>query len=139
MSTATLNFTRAQREMTLVREFAAPSELVFASLTEPERLARWLSGPDEWQLIDCQSDAHVGGSYRFVWRNALSEQLTIRGEYLEIEPPSRLVFTQRVERDDLAYDAIITLSLSDRSGRARLEQTFRWISPRAVAGARRIS
>jgi uncharacterized protein YndB with AHSA1/START domain len=61
----------------------APPDEVFRYLTEPDRYVRW-------QGIKADLDPRPGGIYR-VW---MDETGTIaRGEFVEVDPPHRLVFT----------------------------------------------
>ena len=55
---------------------------VFGFLTDAERYVRW-------QGVKAELDPRPGGLYR-VWMDAGT---VARGEYVEIDPPRRLVFT----------------------------------------------
>lgn len=66
---------------------AAP-EAVFPYLTEPERYARW-------QGVRAELDPRPGGIYR-VW---MATGTVAVGEYVEVEPPRRVVFTWGWEGD----------------------------------------
>jgi uncharacterized protein YndB with AHSA1/START domain len=74
------------------RAFNAPARLVFATWTEPEHLRRW-RGPRGFELVACEVDLRVGGSYRFVHRAPDGSRHVFYGQYLEIERPTRLVST----------------------------------------------
>jgi len=86
------------REITLTRLIYAPRELVFQAWTDPAHLARWF-GPEGFTVSECRVDARVGGKWRLTMR--ANDELAARvgrdhpagGEYLEVEKPSRLVFT----------------------------------------------
>jgi uncharacterized protein YndB with AHSA1/START domain len=82
-------------EMTIVRTFAAPRELVFDCLTKAEHLARWW-GPREFDAPVCESDPRPGGKIRIDMRGPEPYGTSpIHGEYLEVERPSRLRFVLR--------------------------------------------
>jgi uncharacterized protein YndB with AHSA1/START domain len=74
------------------RAFNAPARLVFETWTEPEHLRRW-RGPRGFELVTCEVDLRVGGRYRFVHRAPDGSRHVFRGQYLEIERPTRLVST----------------------------------------------
>jgi uncharacterized protein YndB with AHSA1/START domain len=74
------------------RAFNAPARLVFAAWTEPEHLRHW-RGPRGFELVACEVDLRVGGSYRFVHRAPDGSRHVFHGRHLEIERPSRLVST----------------------------------------------
>ena len=86
------------REITLTRPIPAPRELVFQAWTNAAHLARWF-GPEGFTVSECRVDASVGGKWRLTMR--AYDELAARvgrdhpagGEYLEVEKPSRLVFT----------------------------------------------
>jgi uncharacterized protein YndB with AHSA1/START domain len=61
---------------------AARPETVFAFFTDPEKMVRWKGSKAEL-------DAHPGGIYRV----EISRQTIVRGEYVEVDPPARVVFT----------------------------------------------
>ena len=67
---------------------AAAPEAVFPYLTDPERYARW-------QGVRAELDPQPGGVYR-VWMDTGTVAV---GEYVEVEPPRRVVFTWGWEGD----------------------------------------
>lgn len=69
----------------------APRETVFAYFTDAKRLLEWMG-------TSVEVDARPGGQIRIV-PNAVD---VIRGEYLELTPPSRIVFTWGFEGDGQA-------------------------------------
>jgi uncharacterized protein YndB with AHSA1/START domain len=74
------------------RPFNAPARLVFEAWTVPEHLLHW-RGPRGLEFVVCEVDLRVGGGYRFVHRAPDGSQHVFRGQYREIEWPSRLVST----------------------------------------------
>jgi uncharacterized protein YndB with AHSA1/START domain len=82
-------------EMTIVRTFAAPPELVFDCMTKAEHLARWW-GPRGFDAPVCESDARPGGKIRIDMRGPEPFGTNaVYGEYLEVERPNRLRFVLR--------------------------------------------
>lgn len=75
------------------RTFAAPIERVFAMWTDPEHLARWLP-PAGTELRFVRSRIAVGHSTLFTISGAHGA-MHVRAEYLAIEPPTRIVYTQQ--------------------------------------------
>jgi uncharacterized protein YndB with AHSA1/START domain len=67
----------------------APPEAVFPFLTEPDKIVRWKG-------VDAIVEAAPGGVYRV---NVTGEKHAV-GEYLEIDPPRRVVFTWGWEGDE---------------------------------------
>ena len=74
--------TQAANVVELTVRLEAPPDEVFVFLTDAERYVRW-------QGVKAELDPRPGGVYR-VWMDA---DTIARGEYVEIDPPRRLVFT----------------------------------------------
>lgn len=74
------------------RAFQAPARLVFSAWTEPAHLRQWRV-PRGFELVVCEVDLRVGGSYYFVHRAPDGSEHAFRGQYLQIERPGRLSST----------------------------------------------
>jgi uncharacterized protein YndB with AHSA1/START domain len=79
-----------QPVITFRRLVKATPELVFRMYTEPEHLRHWW-GPRHLDVVVCEVDLRVGGTYRFVHRAPDGQEFSFRGEYHVIEAPRRLV------------------------------------------------
>jgi uncharacterized protein YndB with AHSA1/START domain len=77
----------------LERTFDAPAQAVFDAWTSAEVLRRWWPAASDWETPVAEVDVRVGGSLRIVMRSPGGEEFGGSGEYLEITPPARLVFT----------------------------------------------
>jgi uncharacterized protein YndB with AHSA1/START domain len=76
------------------RTFAAPAQRVFDAWTSPEVLRRWWHAEHDWETTLAEVDLRVGGAVRIVMRDpAKDAEYGGGGQYLEIDPPRRLVFT----------------------------------------------
>ena len=82
---------QGEREVVMSRAFQAPRQLVWEALSKPEHLRRWWGSCGDGMTV-CESDFRVGGAWRFVVSGPRGED-GFRGEYREIEEPSRLVQT----------------------------------------------
>jgi uncharacterized protein YndB with AHSA1/START domain len=71
------------------RRLAAPAAEVFRWWTEADRLCEWMSPVG---TVEAQVDLRVGGALRIVMRGG-GTVIEHSGEYIEIDPPRRLVFT----------------------------------------------
>lgn len=80
--------------LTLVRTIAARPSIVFETITTPEGVACWWS-PDAGPVLIAECDARVGGRFRVRFRMLDGSEHEAVGEYLEIDPPSRLAMSWR--------------------------------------------
>jgi len=85
--------TRA-RVLTYTRTFGAPGELVWKAWTVPGFLGRWW-GPKVFTAPIIRIDLREGGVYLWCMRSPEGRDFCNTGEYLEIVPMERIVFTQR--------------------------------------------
>ena len=115
--------TRGDREIIMTRSFNAPRALVFDAFTKPELVRQWLLGPDGWTMPVCEIDLRVGGSYRYVWRNASGMQMGMGGVYREIVVPEKIVSTERFDESWYPGEAVGTLVLSEQGGKTTVTQT----------------
>src|SRR5262249_3116214 len=86
---------KSDRELDVTRTFKAPARIVFEAWTKPELLKRWWA-PKSFgvSFLSCEADVRTGGAYRFVFSHPASEQpMAFFGRYIEVTPPSRLVWT----------------------------------------------
>ena len=77
--------------LTVQREIAAPAETLFDAWLDAERLGTWLR-PRVISETRAETDPREGGDFRIVMVRDGSDILH-QGTYLEIDRPSRLVFT----------------------------------------------
>jgi uncharacterized protein YndB with AHSA1/START domain len=113
-----------ERQIVISREFNASREIVFETWTRPEYLKRWFGGPRGWILTVCDVDLTPGGRYRYVARHEENGmEMAWGGVYREVEPPARIVATERF--DDAWYpgESIVTMEFEERDGRTLLTMT----------------
>jgi uncharacterized protein YndB with AHSA1/START domain len=79
-------------EIVLTREFDAPIQLVFDVLTKPEHVTKTIAPYGE-EVKVCSIDLRVGGNYHFVFVTDDGREMSFRGTFLEVEPPTRTVGT----------------------------------------------
>jgi uncharacterized protein YndB with AHSA1/START domain len=82
---------KSDRELVVKRTFNAPARIVFEAWTKPELFKRWwVPKSMGMSLLSCEMDVRVGGKYRLEFE---PDALAFFGTYLEVTPPSRLVWT----------------------------------------------
>jgi uncharacterized protein YndB with AHSA1/START domain len=119
--------TPSDLEVRMTRLFDAPRSLVFEALTRPQHVKRWWGQLGEGYSVPvCEIDLRVGGRWRFVNRHPKGEA-AFHGEYREIAPPGRLVFTEIFEEfPDTVSE--VTTELADEGGKTRMTATARYPS-----------
>ena len=101
----------ATNTVRLHRVIAARPEKVYRAFLDPDALARWLP-PNGFTGRVHQMDARVGGSYRMSFTNFTTEKShSFGGEYRELVPNERLVYTDRFEDPNLPGEMKVTVSL----------------------------
>jgi uncharacterized protein YndB with AHSA1/START domain len=108
-------------ELVLTRSFDAPARLIFDCLTKVEHVRKWWGCGDSEATFDI--DLRVGGKWRFVLFMGEGGRQGFYGEYREIVPPSRLVYTFIYEPFP-DNGAIVTVLLTERDGRTTLTETI---------------
>lgn len=80
------------RPMVITRLFNAPLERVWRALTDPDQIMKWW-GPEHFTSPAARVDLRVGGKYLFAMRDPDGNDYWSTGTYREIEPMTRLVYT----------------------------------------------
>ena len=120
-ATPTKNLTgverKSERELVVTRTVNAPARLVFEAWTRPELFRRWWV-PKSYglTLLSCEMDVRVGGQYRLVFRHEDST-MEFFGTYLEVTPPSRLVWTNEEGGEG---GPVTTVTFEDKGGKTLL-------------------
>ena len=90
--------TAAAETITLTRICDARPERAFRSWTDPEELKRWYTPDISWAIGRVQVDLRVGGAFRVEFGPAGETPFVEQNEFLEVEPPQRIVWRERVSR-----------------------------------------
>jgi uncharacterized protein YndB with AHSA1/START domain len=96
--------TEGDRNIVVTRHFAAQPELVYRAHTEPAIVQKWLLGPPGWTMPVCSIDLRPGGQFRYEWANAKGHGFHLTGEYVALEPFSRIVHIERMHLPDPTPD-----------------------------------
>ena len=75
---------------------AAPPERVFEAITDPAQISRWWGQKGLYRINERNADVRdvrVGGKWYCSGEGADGKKFSVEGEYLEIDPPRRLVHT----------------------------------------------
>jgi uncharacterized protein YndB with AHSA1/START domain len=86
----------ADTQMLITREFGAPPHLVYKAWTTPELVKRYWAG-HRGQVTSAEIDLREGGAWRYVMTAGEGFEIGFHGEYREIVPNERLVYTEMYE------------------------------------------
>ncbi len=114
--------TASDRELVINRVFDAPRELVWKAWTED--MAKW-SAPRGFTMPVSEGDVRPGGKWRAMMKSPDGKELWLGGEYHEVVPPERLVFTHAWdnEKGQPGDESLVTVVLADIGGKT--EMTFK--------------
>src|ERR1700754_1574641 len=108
---------KSERELVITRTFNGPARIVFEAWTKPELLKLWWAPKSVGvSLLSCEADVRTGGSYRFEIGREGSKPMVFFGKYIEVIPPSRLVWTNEESQDG----AVTTVTFDEKDGRTLL-------------------
>lgn len=116
----------SDQELTVTRVVDAPVGDVFSAHTNAQHIPQWMLGPEEWSMPICEIDLREGKGWHFGWRRADGESMDMRGQYKEIVPPHRLVWTESWGGD--WPEMLNTMELSEQDGRTTITTTVRYPS-----------
>ena len=107
---------------------------MFQAWTKPELLKRWWT-PKSFGItfISCEVEARKGGSYRFVFGHASSDQpMAFCGKYLDVVPNERLVWTNEEGGEG---GAVTTVTFKEHGGETLVTMHDLYPSKEALDGA----
>jgi uncharacterized protein YndB with AHSA1/START domain len=90
---ATVAITPAEHTIRAEIFIAAPPERVFQAITDPRQLPQWWGQKGMYRVTKFESDVRVHGKWLSVGVSETGETFEVGGEYLEVEPPSLVVYT----------------------------------------------
>jgi uncharacterized protein YndB with AHSA1/START domain len=105
----------------VTREFNAPPHLVWRAYTEPELIAQWWHA-NRGEIKSIYVDLRVGGQWRWVMVTQDGYEVAFSGEYREIIPDERLVYTEIFEGvpTDPTDAAVNTMTFTEVDGRTHM-------------------
>ena len=91
MATATVT---PNQDVVLAEIFiAAPPERVFQAITDPAQMPQWWGQQGFYRITEWKNDLRRGGKWSSAGVGADGTKFSVDGEYLEVDPPRRLVHT----------------------------------------------
>ena len=106
---------KSERELVTTRTFNGPARIVFEAWTKPELFKRWWAPKSMgMSLLSCEMDVRVGGKYRLEFE---PDAMAFFGTYLEVTPPSRLVWTNEEGGEG---GPVTTVTFEEKGGKTLL-------------------
>jgi uncharacterized protein YndB with AHSA1/START domain len=124
---------KSDREVVVTRTIDAPARLVFEAWTKAELFKQWwVPKSFGMTLRSCELDVRVGGGYRLVFGADAANTMAFFGKYLEVVPPSRLVWTNEEGGD---AGPVTTVTLEEKDGKTLVVLTERYPTKEALDAA----
>ena len=116
--------TTEKTSLEIKRFINAPRDRVYAAWTDPVQLKEWW-GPKEVRTLKIVADIRVGGKYRWTLVNQEGEEMSVFGEYRELVPQKKVVFTWKWDDDEAweNYTSEVSVEFFDRDGGTELKLT----------------
>src|SRR3954462_12598287 len=106
---------KSDRELVVTRTFNGPARIVFEAWTKPELFKQWWVPKSMGMFLgSCEMDVRVGGKYRLEFE---PDGMAFFGTYLEVTPPSRLVWTNEEGGEG---GPVTTVTFEDKGGKTLL-------------------
>jgi uncharacterized protein YndB with AHSA1/START domain len=122
----------SDRELVVTRTINGPASIVFEAWTRPDLFKRWwVPKSMGMSLLECEMDVRAGGTYRFVFGLNGSKAMEVFGTYIEVTPPSRLVWTNEEGEEG---GSVTTLTLEEKAGQTLLVKHDLYPSKAALDG-----
>ncbi|MFO0873813.1 MAG: SRPBCC domain-containing protein [Phycisphaerales bacterium] len=133
----------------LTVDLDAPPPRVFKALTDPHDLKVWVWG-GMGRDAEAEADLRVGGRYRVTITTDVAHgwprsQWSMRGLYVEIAPPTRLVYTvhwdapvgynEDADSHGSVVDELVVIDLAERNGATVLHYAHFGVPNAAAAAA----
>jgi uncharacterized protein YndB with AHSA1/START domain len=127
--TAIIDLSAAQPVIVITRDFDAPRELVWKTITDPKHVAVWYGGPGFTNPV-CEMDLRPGGVWHHVMQAPNGTRYTIDSIFEEIVEPERLVWRtlKDPKRNPAPPANHITITLEERGTRTRWKMVARFES-----------
>jgi uncharacterized protein YndB with AHSA1/START domain len=119
----------SEREVVVTRMFDAPARLVFEAWSRPELFKQWwVPRSMGMTLQSCEMDVRTGGAYRL----SFGEGMDFFGRYIEVTPPSRIVWTNEESGEN---SSVTTVTFEDKGDQTLLVMSELYPSKEAFDAA----
>ncbi len=121
---------RAEKTSLEIKRFLnVPRNRVYEAWTDPVQLRQWF-GPESVRTRDLVAETRVGGKFRWDLTNPEGEEMTVQGEYSDLQPGRKIVFTWQWQDDETweNHNSLVTVELLLPSEESRDNHNDGWKS-----------
>jgi uncharacterized protein YndB with AHSA1/START domain len=113
--------TAEKTSLEIVRFINVPTDRVYDAWTDPAQLRQWF-GPENVRTRKFTADVRVGGNYRWDLTSPEGEEMSAFGEYKELVPGKKIVFTWQWDNDEAWENrtSVVTIELVESRGGTEL-------------------
>jgi uncharacterized protein YndB with AHSA1/START domain len=117
----TTKTTGGNTSLQIKRFIKVAPDRVYAAWTDPVQLKQWW-GPEGVRTRNLTTDVRVGGKYRWDLTSPEGEEMSAFGEYRELVPGKKVVFTWKWDDDEVWGNrtSLVTVEFSERDGGTEL-------------------
>jgi uncharacterized protein YndB with AHSA1/START domain len=103
--------------LALSRRIAAAPAQVFEAWTDPGLMREWW-GPEGCETVELLAEPRPGGKYRWLVTGPDGGRMAVRGEFREVEPNQKIVFTWSWDGDEQweNHDSVVTVTFQEATG-----------------------
>ena len=134
---STTRFSADGNKLIVEKVFDATIELVFDSFIDPEIVKFWLTGPDDKSMYTCEIDARQGGYFRYVWSMADGSFVGMKGEFIQLIAPEKIVHTELFDEDWTGGKTLNTSTFEESNGKTLYRLVTSFSSEEALIEARK--
>ncbi|WP_372013890.1 SRPBCC domain-containing protein [Pseudoxanthomonas sp. 10H] len=100
--------TRGDNQVVVTRRFKASPEFLYRAHTEADLIRKWMLGPPGYTMPVCISENRPGGKIRFEWAHAEHGGFYLTGEYVALDPYTKIKHVERMHLPDPTPDNHVT-------------------------------
>jgi len=106
------------------RFIKAPRQRVYAAWADAAELTQWF-GPANVRTRNLSADVREGGRFHWECTDPEGKEVTISGEYREVVPDRKIVFTWRLQEDEdwKDHNSIVTVEFFDQADGTKVSLT----------------
>ena len=124
---------KSDRKVVVTRTFDAPARLVFEAWTKPELFGQWwVPRSMGMTLRSCELDVRTGGKYRLVFGDDPANPVAFFGEYLDVVPNQRIVWTNEESGAD---GSVTTVTFEEKNGKTTVVMSELYPTKEAIDAA----